>query len=99
MAIIENAATRPEALDAWKKAMQSMDRSELIAQQLVQRGAEDALVNLQRLGVTPENCQAMLTSLREGLIAIHEVAHQRGIQLFDYSGPAPTEQGGQHGSR
>lgn len=84
MAVIENAATSPKALAEWREAMLGMDRGELIAQQLVQRGAEHALAELQRIGVTAENCAAMLTSCREGLIAMHSVAAERGIQLLGY---------------
>lgn len=87
MASIENAAASPEALAEWKASMQTMDRADLIAQQLVQRGAEHALASLQQAGVTPENNASMLATVREGLIAIHEVAHARGIQLLDYSEP------------
>jgi non-ribosomal peptide synthetase component E (peptide arylation enzyme) len=87
MAVIENAATSPAALAAWRKSLRGMDRAELLAQQLVQRGAEHVLTALQQVGVTPENCAAMLTSLREGLIEIHGVAAERGIQLTDYSAP------------
>lgn len=65
--------------------MQTMTAAELLGQQLVQRGGEHALMELQRLGATPENCQAMLTSLREGLMLIHEVGNARGIQLASYS--------------
>lgn len=89
MAAIENAATSPEALASWKASMRTMTREEMIAQQLVQRGAEHALASLQAHGVTAANCAGMLTSLREGLIAIHEVANERGIQLMSYG--APTE--------
>lgn len=91
MAVIENAATSPEVLASWKASMRTMKREELIAQQLVQRGAEHALSSLREAGVTAENCTAMLTSLREGLIAIHEVANERGIQLVDYAAPAEGE--------
>ncbi|WP_428146010.1 hypothetical protein [Delftia acidovorans] len=87
MAVIENAAASPTALAAWRKSLQSMDRSELMAQQLVQRGAEHALQELQRLGVTPEHCAAMLASSREGLMLIHEVAASRGIALMGYQDP------------
>lgn len=91
MAVIENAAASPAALNAWRKSMQTMDRSELMAQQMVQRGAEHALQELQRLGVTPDNCAAMLVSLREGLMLIHEVAAARGIVLMGYQDPDATQ--------
>lgn len=84
MAVIENAATSPEAIAEWKAAMQTMDRGELMAQQLVQRGAEHALATLLEIGVTTSNCASMLNSLREGLFAIHEVAQARGIELVSY---------------
>lgn len=84
MAVIENAATSPEALASWKASMRAMEPCELLAQQLVQRGAEDALATLQGIGVTAENCAAMLSSLREGLFSIHEVAIERGIVLAGY---------------
>lgn len=93
MAAIENAGTSPEALAAWKASMRKMDRAELMAQQLVQRGAEDALRALLQIGVTVENCTSMLTSLREGLMAIHEVANARGIQLIGYQAPGDRQSG------
>lgn len=97
MASIENAGTSPEVLAAWKARLQKMDGRELLAQQLVQRGAEDALKSLLQIGVTQENCEAMLTSLREGLMAIHEVANARGIQLLGYQAPG-GRQGGKDGA-
>lgn len=87
MAVIENAAASPAALAAWRESLQSMGRTELMAQQLVQRGAEHALKELQRIGVTPEHCAAMLTSSREGLMLIHKVAAARGIVLVGYQDP------------
>jgi hypothetical protein len=83
MAVIENASS-PEAVAAWESSLQTMSPGEVLSQQLVQRGAEHALMQLQELGVTPENCRAMLDSLRHGLVVIHEVAHARGIQLVGY---------------
>lgn len=94
MAVIENAATSPEAVAEWKASMRTMAREELIAQQLVQRGAEHALASLQEVGVTTENCAAMLTSLREGLFAIHEVAVERGLELVGYGRPNDEAGGG-----
>ncbi|MEJ2803816.1 hypothetical protein WAE61_18175 [Comamonadaceae bacterium PP-2] len=91
MAVIENACASPETLATWKASMQQMDRAELLAQQLVQRGADDALKTLLQIGVTQENCEAMLTSLREGLMAIHEVANARGIQLIGYQAPEESK--------
>lgn len=91
MAVIENAAASPEALAEWRASMRSMDHAELMAQQLVQRGAEHALAELQKVGATPENCAAMLASIREGLIEVHAVATQRGIPLVDYSHPGSQE--------
>lgn len=90
MAVIENAAASPEALAAWRASMRGMDRAELMAQKLVQRGAEHALAALQGAGATPESCAAMLASLREGLIEIHTIAVERSIQLVGYSDQEPT---------
>lgn len=83
MAVIENASS-PEAVAAWEASLRVLTEGELMGQQLCQRGAEHALAELQKIGVTPENCQAMLDSLRHGLIVIHEVAHGRGIELVSY---------------
>lgn len=94
MAVLENAATSPETLAAWKASMHTMTPGELMAQQLVQRGAEHALAALQNFGVTAENCASMLTSTRDGLFAIHEVANARGIQLMSYGAP---DEGASHG--
>lgn len=93
MAVIENAAVSPEVLAEWREAMRAMDRAELTAQQLVQRGAEHALAELQRIGVTRENCIAMLAGIREALIEVHTVAAERGIVLPDYSPPNPVADG------
>jgi hypothetical protein len=87
MAVVENAAASPEALARWRASMRSMDHAELMAQQLVQRGAEHALAELQKIGATPENCAAMLTRIREALFEVHAVATERGIPLVDYSAP------------
>jgi len=87
MAVIENAAASPEALAEWRASMRGMDRAELVAQQLVQRGAEHAIAALQRLGPTTENCAAMLASIREALIEVHAAANERGIPLLDYAAP------------
>ena len=84
MAVIENANS-PEAVALWFAKFKTMDRNELLAQQICQRGAEHALEELQKLGVTPENCQAMLDSLRHALITLHEAATARGIDLLSYS--------------
>lgn len=84
MATIENAAASPEALANWRASMRDMGHAELMAQQLVQRGAEHALTELQKLGATPENCAAMLASIREGLIEVHAAAFERGIPLVSY---------------
>jgi hypothetical protein len=90
MAVIENAGASPEALAAWRASMRRMDRAELIAQQLVQRGAEHALAELQKVGATQDNCTAMLASIREALIEVHAAASERGIPLVDYSAPGST---------
>ncbi len=83
MAVIENAGA-PDAVVRWEAAMRQMTAAELLAQQVCQRGAEHALAELQKLGATPENCQAMLDSLRHALISIHEIANERGIRLLSY---------------
>uniref|UniRef100_A0A193SD04 Uncharacterized protein n=1 Tax=biofilter metagenome TaxID=1070537 RepID=A0A193SD04_9ZZZZ len=93
MAAIENAATSPETLAEWRASLQSMHRSELLAQQLIQRGAEHALANLQDIGATTENCAAMLSSAREGLIEIHAAAFARGIELIGYDHPGEAKEG------
>lgn len=98
MAVIENAATSLEAIAAWKASMQTMTRAELMAQQLVQRGAEHALAALQGFGVTAENCASMLSSTREGLFAIHEVANARGIDLVSYRSPGEDTGASEGGS-
>ncbi|MDP9992031.1 hypothetical protein J2W28_001059 [Variovorax boronicumulans] len=91
MAVIENAAASPEALAKWRASMRNMDRAELLAQQLVQRGAEHALAELQKLGATAAHCAAMLASVREALIEVHTVAAARGIDLVGYSAPGPED--------
>ena len=87
MASIENAAASPESLAQWRDSLKSMSRSELLTQQLVQRGAEHALENLQKIGITPENCSAMLAGVQEGLMEIHAAAIARGFGFLDYEAP------------
>lgn len=86
MAIIENISS-PDAVIAWQDQMRNMQAGELVAQQVCQRGAENALAELQKLGVTEANCQAMLDSLRHALVTMHEIADERGILLLDYEAP------------
>lgn len=86
MAVIENMAGSA-AIATWRDAMAKMDRGELMAQQLVQRGAEHALQHLITLGVTPTNAADMLASVRSGLMVIHEVASERHIDLVGYQQP------------
>lgn len=38
-------------------------------------------------GVTPSNAADMLASVRAGLVVIHEVAHERHIDLVGYQAP------------
>ena len=83
MAVIENMAG-PEALAEWRQAMTQMSQGELMAQQMVQRGAEHALSHLISIGATPEAAEQMLASVRSGLLVIHEVAHARHIDLIGY---------------
>lgn len=84
MAVIENLSS-PEAVAEWQAKFAGMSSSELMAQQICQRGAEHALVELQKIGVTPENLQAMLDSLRHGLFTLEEAAQARGVILMSYS--------------
>lgn len=84
MAVIENLSS-DQAVADWQAKFASMSAAELLAQQVCQRGAEHALVELQKIGVTPENLQAMLDSLRHGLITLEEAAHARGVILMSYS--------------
>lgn len=82
MAIIERARkTKEEQLAIFR----DMDKGSLVGQQLVQRGAIDAIEALIEMGVTGENAQAMLDGLREGLMNLHEVANGRGVQLVSYN--------------
>ena len=83
MAVIDNANT-PEAVEAWHESLKTMPASNMVATQLVQRGAEDALARLLEIGVNEENLGAMLAGVRQGLFAIHEAANARGIQLLGY---------------
>jgi hypothetical protein len=86
MAVIENMAG-PAALKKWREAMTLMSREELLAQQLVQRGAEHALQHLVDVGATAEAARDMLASIRSGLVMIHEVAAERHIDLLGYQAP------------
>lgn len=53
-----------------RAALKSADASELVAQEIVQRGAINACETLLQRGVTRQNVQAMLCSLQENLAYI-----------------------------
>lgn len=84
MAVVENL-TSPEAVAEWQARYASMSPTEMMLQQVCQRGAEHALAELQKVGVTPANLQLMLDSTRHALFTLEEAAHKRGILLLDYS--------------
>lgn len=84
MAVIERASyNKVERIALFR----SMDKGALIGQQMVQRGAIDALEYLLEAGITEEGARAMLDSLREGLMDLHEVANGRGVELVSYQAP------------
>jgi hypothetical protein len=84
MAVIENLSSDKAVAD-WQARFAEMSGSELLVQQICQRGAEHSLVELQKIGVTPENLQHMLDSLRHGLFTLEEAAQKRGVLLMSYS--------------
>lgn len=60
-----------------RDALKSADASELAAQEIVQRGAINACETLLKRGVTRENVQAMLSSLRENLAYIEALRAEK----------------------
>lgn len=56
-----------------REALKSADEAELVAQEIVQRGAINACETLLKRGVTRANVRVMLLSLRENLAYIEEV--------------------------
>lgn len=74
-----------ESVEDLRAFCEGLDASHLVAQQLVQRGALDALENLLAHGVTEQTVHEMKDSLVAGLMTIQEVALERGITLIDYS--------------
>lgn len=81
MAIIE----RMRDMAAYGAELEACEPGALLAQQICQRGAIDAIEALQELGATPANAAALLTSLRSALHTLHEVAHRRGVELWSYT--------------
>lgn len=79
--IIENLKN----MDAVRDRFAEFQQAEFIGQQIVLRSSIDALeflVGHRDQGVTPEQ---MLEMLREELMALHEAANKRGIDLVSYS--------------
>jgi hypothetical protein len=83
MAIIQHAQSHAAA----KEAFRAMAPAELMAQQLVMRGAIDALSTLIVAGCTPAMAAEMLESVQQSLSDLHEVANARGVQLLGYQAP------------
>ena len=82
MAILEHALNVTADYSAEK--FRQMDAGELLAQQLVQRGAIDVLEHLQsRKELTPYG-MAVLDGLKDQLMILHEVANARGVTLLSY---------------
>ena len=66
-----------------RATLEPMDEPELMAQQIVQRGAMHALETLVEIGCTEQNAQDMLASLRSNMLVIEAVARDKGFtRLF-----------------
>ncbi len=87
MAEILNLAEIPGGVEAARKELDQMDRATLMAQQLCQRGAINAVEFLISRGAGMEVAQQMKESLAAWLMTIHEVANARGIELISYQAP------------
>jgi hypothetical protein len=80
MATLENVAS-PEAFLALIRAM---DQQQLMAQQLVQKGAIDALEFLLHWEAGNAVAASMLADLYRGMTAIHEVVQERAFELVQF---------------
>ena len=80
--------------ESLRAALMTMDEPEMMAQQIVQRGAMHALTTLQSHGCSAQAVQDMLASLRSNMQVIEAVAREKGFKrLFE----EPNEKEGQHG--
>lgn len=79
MAFIENMSDL--SMQRQREMLAGMDDGHLQAQECVQNGAIHALETLQQIGVTRENVEAMLSSLRllGGMITTE--ARKRGLTV------------------
>jgi hypothetical protein len=86
--------------------LMAMEEPELLAQQIVQKGAEHALTTLLGHGCTEQAVQDMLAGLRSNMLVIEAVAREKGyarlfaddaegVPEFDLSQPCAMSPGGQ----
>lgn len=75
MATIENAQSQ----EAFVDELANLSDNELLAQEIVQKGAIHALDYLLRAGCTEKNCREMLRSAKSNAEIISEQARQRGL--------------------
>ncbi|MBN3851964.1 hypothetical protein G3N59_01100 [Paraburkholderia sp. Ac-20340] len=80
MAKLLNAAGSVADVSA---TFEAMSTEELIATDLVQRGAIDALEKLMEFGVSLQTVDEMLTSARFGRQLLRSVAVDRGVRLVN----------------
>lgn len=76
-----------------REALKSAGDSELVAQEIVQRGAINALETILRRGFTRGNARAMLGSLRENLAYIEALRADKGPRPLTarYATPPPRD--------
>lgn len=81
---IENETTA--TLEEMRQQLRDMDDAMLQAQELVQKGALDALHRLRRFGVTEANLESMLATLTEISSVVSEETRRRGLAIVDHPG-------------
>jgi hypothetical protein len=78
MAHIENAKM---SITEFRTQLANMPKSEILAQQLVQKGAIHALEHLLREGCTEALCRKMLASAKQLGACIDDENRKRGLPL------------------
>src|SRR5690606_20318286 len=80
MATLENLPTH----EAFREELANLSDYELMAQEIVQKGAIHALDYLLREGCTEKNCRDMLRSARSNAETISELVRLRNLPVVDF---------------
>lgn len=73
-----------ESIDKFKDELKKMTDGEIIAQEIVQKGAVYALRRLLTDGCTPERCSELLDQASRLALHIQDECRKRGVPTVDW---------------